>query len=136
MSIDIKQKLNGLFRKLIKFSGIGVINTAIDFLIYSLLYSVFHVDASFAHVSGYTIGTINSYFMNKYITYKGGTKDRRPEITRFIFTNALSLAISTLTIWLLTDIYYMNGYIAKLCAIIVTQGVNFTLYSFWVFRKK
>ncbi|ADQ07966.1 GtrA family protein [Caldicellulosiruptor hydrothermalis 108] len=134
--LKIHSKIEKLF-ELIKFSIVGAINTAIDFAVFFVCYSILHLDSSFSQIFGYTAGMINSFLMNKRWTFEDRTKGKKVLIKafKFGFTNVISLILS-IGVIKLSKLYLSSSIlIAKILATLCAQGVNYILYKFWVFTK-
>lgn len=134
--LKVRPKIEKLF-EIIKFSIVGVVNTAIDFVVFFVCYSILHFDSSFSQIFGYTAGMLNSFLMNKRWTFEDRTKGRKVllKAVKFGFTNVVSLLLS-IGVIKLSKLYLSNSIlIAKILATLCAQGVNYVLYKFWVFTK-
>lgn len=67
----------------IKFLIVGVINTLVGTSVMFLFYNVFHAGYWVASALNYVVGSIVSFFLNKYFTFKSGEKSLS-EVLRFI----------------------------------------------------
>lgn len=67
----------------IKFLIVGVINTLVGTSVMFVCYNVFHMGYWAASALNYIIGSIVSFFLNKYFTFKSGKKSVS-EVVRFI----------------------------------------------------
>lgn len=120
----------------IKFGLVGGMNTAVDFVVYTLLMlSGVHYLA--AQVISYTVGTVNSYVVNKLWTFKGaGSKSgNRKEFIRFVAVNLGSLLLSLVLLYALKSGLGMPALLAKLLVTGVTVIVNYAGSKLWVFRS-
>lgn len=134
--LKIHSKIEKLL-EFVKFSVVGIINTAIDFAVFFVCYSILHFDSSFSQIFGYTAGMLNSFLMNKRWTFEDRTKGRKVllKAVKFAFTNVVSLLLS-IGVIKLSKLYMSNSIlIAKILATLCAQGVNYVLYKFWVFTK-
>lgn len=130
------KKLILKLNEIIKFSAVGIINTAVDFAVFTLFLKAFNVQYLVCQVLGYSSGAINSFLMNKTWTFKANRKDKKAysEIVQFFVINLISLAASTYSMKLLSGNLHLNVYIAKVIVIFITQAINFIGYKFWVFK--
>ena len=53
-----------------KFSLVGILNTLVGFLSFHLFFYLFGWDYRFSNVLSYILGVINSFFFNKFWTFK------------------------------------------------------------------
>ena len=63
------EKLKALFVQAVKFGLVGVINTLVDYLSYTLLLFIpfFAENYVLAQIIGYSLGLCNSLVMNRYV---------------------------------------------------------------------
>lgn len=128
---------NKTFGHINKFGFVGCLNTLIDFGIFSLLNSVFGVNYIISQIISYSSGTLNSYFCNKFWTFRD-TRTRKKttsEVIQFIVVNAASLSVSIIGLSILLRDNSMNSLIAKILSMGLAQVVNFLGYRFWVFGR-
>lgn len=121
-------------RKFIRFGITGVINTAIDWGIFTFLNEAFKLDPVFSHPIGYTVSTVNSYFMNKNWTFGKRKNYNKAEALKFLTVNLISLSISTLGIYLLHNKMEINEYISKISVAFVTIIINYFGNKLFVFK--
>ncbi len=120
----------------IKFGLIGIMNTAIDFGIFTLLTMVFAIGSVISHVISYSCGVINSYFFNRTWTFQRKDKSSAAEFIKFVVVNLISLGVSSLVMYLLAEIAGLHIYISKLAAVFCSLAVNFAGSKLFVFREQ
>ncbi|MHA6534284.1 GtrA family protein [Paenibacillus sp. BAC0078] len=131
------KKLNAGFIQFLKFNAVGLLNTLIDFAVFTLLHSLGMMNTP-AQIISYSAGTANSFFWNKKVTFRDqdrGSKDSfdRMQLVRFIVLNLAVLGISVLLMHLLTDRFGVQVLIAKVLVTFVTVIINFFGSRKWVF---
>lgn len=122
----------------IRFAIVGIINTGVDFLVFTLLNETFTLDYTVCQVAGYSSGVVSSFVLNKLWTFgdqKAGKK-LALQFSQFVFVNILSLLGSLAVIRLFAGVFGLNIYIAKIFATLMAQVLNFAGYRFWVFMKR
>ena len=77
----------------IKFILVGIVNSLVGNGVMFLLYNVCGVGYTFSTISNYVVGSIVSYFLNKYYTFKQ-TKKSFKEILKFILTIAVCYIVA------------------------------------------
>ena len=77
----------------LKFLLVGVINTLVGNGVMFLLYNLCSVGYGISTAANYIVGSIVSYFLNKYYTFKQHKKSRK-EILRFIINILLCYTIA------------------------------------------
>ncbi|MEK5024418.1 MULTISPECIES: GtrA family protein [unclassified Paenibacillus] len=131
------RKLNAGFIQFLKFNAVGLLNTLIDFAVFTLLHSLGMMNTP-AQIISYSAGTANSFFWNKKVTFKDksqANKDSfdRMQLVRFIILNLVVLGISVLLMHLLTDKFGVQVLISKVLVTFVTVIINFFGSRKWVF---
>lgn len=131
------KKWNAGFIQFLKFNAVGLLNTLIDFAVFTLLHSLGMVNTP-AQIISYSAGTANSFFWNKKVTFRDKNRSSqegfdRMQLVRFIILNLVVLGISVLLMHLLTDNLGIQVLIAKVLVTFVTVIINFFGSRKWVF---
>lgn len=74
--------------KFLKFVLVGVLNTIVGMGLQFLLYNLFGVEKNIATLIGNVLGSVLSYFLNKYFTFQNTEKGWKP-----VFRFALNIAV-------------------------------------------
>lgn len=131
----IDDKVN--IEKFLKFGITGVMNTAIDWGIYTLCIEVFMMRSAWtAQFFGTVFAMANSFVVNKLWTFKKTKGFEFGELRRFLLVNAVSLGLSMVAIYILSDIVGVNKYLAKVPIAFVTIVINYFGNKLFVFREK
>ena len=109
------EKLKALFVQAVKFGLVGVINTLVDYLSYTLLLFIpfFAENYVLAQIIGYSLGLCNSLVLN-----------------------LAALAVSTGILVLTQERMQMNRYIGKAISVVGSMAVNFVGNKLLVFREQ
>jgi len=84
---------------------------------------------------GYMSGLVCSFILNRTYTFKDTEKGNTfYRIARFVFVNAISLAVGMFGIGQIAK--YVNKYIAKVLITFVTMTINYIGYKLFVFKIK
>lgn len=126
----IKSK-NGLVQ-FIKFNLVGVVNTLVDFAVFTLL-TFLGVYYMVAQVISYSCGVVNSFIMNKYWTFGVKSTPQGLEVIKFIIVNIISLGVSLAILYPLKP--HLGVFYAKIIATIFSMTVNFIGNKLWVFKR-
>jgi putative flippase GtrA len=126
-------------RKAVSFGLIGMINSAIDFGIFLLVYS--HVPDTLAgkviaNVLAWIVAVSCSYVMNSFITFaaESGRRLRWRDYLSFLTSGVAGLIANTTTVVVAS--LFMPVWAAKGLAIGASFLVNFSLSHFVVFRQR
>ncbi len=119
----------------VKFLTVGAINFFLDFGILTLLNQGFGWPLVPSNVISYSCGVVNSFFLNRFWTFK----QKRRFISRyfliFVFVNLISLGVNTLAVYILGGLYGLPNIFAKLLASVFSFTVNFAGNKLLVFNQ-
>ncbi len=137
----------------IKFGIVGVMNTLVDFIVFTLICTIFAVDkdsgsliVTVINLIAYSCGVANSYFFNTRWTFKGErNENRKKELILFIVINIISYVVNNMVLLLCKSIPAISGielfgieqfgfYVCKLIATAVGIIVNFAGNKLFVFK--
>ena len=103
--------------RLISFSGIGLINTFVDFSVYAVCVLLLSVPVIPANLIAFLTAVLGSYILNSLYTFRGlgpaGQHGRK--LSRFIAVNGIGFVISTILVAVLSP--HIGPIAAKLPAI-------------------
>lgn len=116
----------------IKFGIVGLGNTLITFIVYSILVKL-NIYYVLANIIAYFVGVINSFFWNSSWVFKKSQKDFSL-LLKFIIVNLITLAITTFVLYIGVDMLNLNKYIAQIIGTIIGILFNFTLNKLWTFK--
>ncbi|MFE4713662.1 GtrA family protein [Paenibacillus sp. NPDC056722] len=125
------------FIQFLKFNAVGLLNTLIDFAVFTLLHSL-GVMYGLAQVFSYSAGTANSFILNKKVTFRDSNRSGnngfdRIQLLKFIILNLTVLGISLLLMQVLTDRFGVQVLLSKVLVTFVTVVINFFGSRKWVF---
>jgi putative flippase GtrA len=124
---------HGIGAQFFRFLSVGVLNTAVQYVVFALLYRVAHVNYLIASAAGYCLGMINSYFLNRRWTFASGNAAVAREAARFVTVNLLALGTNTALLFLLVSTQNVRPLFAQIWAIAGSLIVNFLLNRLWTF---
>jgi putative flippase GtrA len=137
---------SNLRRQLIRFAMVGGLNTAIDLVILNALLWLFPTQDTLLllvyNSLAYLTGAVNSFFLNKYWTFRNGEKTNRGQVLRFSVTTLAGVTCNNVILWLVST--YIHPLIAntsvwanisKIIAIGGTVLISFVGMRLWVFVK-
>ncbi len=124
-------------RQLILFGMVGVINTAVDYIFYSLFLTFTPLEVGSCQAVGFIAGLINSFIMNRLFTFKDGVTTKiESQIPRFLIVNGISLGLSIVCLELLVNNLGLNPYLAKIPITMLVLFINYFGYKLFVFKVK
>ena len=125
-----------MLKQFIKFSLVGLLNTAIHYGIFISLYDFLGVYHLFASGIGFCFAMTNSYVINKRWTFQSRGSDVRGEFVRFFIVNLISLSINLGSMAVLVELFLIHPPVAQFVTIGLTLAVNFLGNRFWTFKVK
>lgn len=122
--------------KALSFALVGLINTAVDAVIFFLLLGTVTSSLIVANVGAWLIAVSGSYVMNSYTTFSAetGGKLRLKDYAGFVGSGIVAVIATTTTLVIAAK--FMPVWAAKGLAILVSFAVNFSITHFVVFRPR
>ncbi len=135
-------------KQFVKFFVVGIINTAIDFMVLNLEMALTGITSGpymfVLNSISFSVATINSFFMNKRWTFEDKeNKESGIKFSQFLIVSVIGItinggivyAITSFTTPLLGMSPQLWANVAKLFATVVSLIWNFLGYKFIVFKK-
>ena len=157
------RKLETLWQ-LIKFGLVGVSNTIVSYVVYSMCYFVLHTNVHVANITGFIISVLNAYFwQSRFVFRESGDGEHRvwwqvliktyisyafsglilTEILLFLWINVLNIGqyLTPLANWLAGFGIKMAPEdlavsLAPFINMVFTIPINFCINKFWAYRQK
>lgn len=131
-------------RQMLRFGLVGVLNTAIDLLALNALLFLFPTKSTVLLLAynsfAYSLGAVNSFFLNKYWTFKQKRPTTQGELVRFATTTLLGIVWSNAILWLASHVLHpmianpvLWANASKVLAIGGTVLISFLGMRLWVF---
>ncbi len=120
--------------KRIRFLFVGGLNTAVGYGFYALFISI-GLDPYVATTLSTVLGVINSYFWNKYFTFRQPKKSLS-EILRFVLVYAISYGANLGLVYVFIDMLGMNSYLSGVICLFVTTIVSYVGHNFFSFKNR
>jgi putative flippase GtrA len=122
--------------KAVSFGLVGVVNSAVDFGVFSLAYYFIGLPIILANIVAWAVAVTGSYIMNSLTTFahESGRELRFKAYAGFVVSQVAGLVANTTTVFVAS--YFMPVLVGKLLAIGASFLVNFSLSHFIVFRRR
>lgn len=131
-------------KQVLRFGVVGCFNTALDVLILDSLFWLFPTRNSglllVENAIAYSVGALNSFFFNKYWTFRCAGPARRREVARFALTTLAGMAVNSLLLWVMSSLLHpvflsavLWANVSKLFAIGGTVSISYLGMRLWVF---
>ena len=124
--------------KAISFALVGLVNSVVDFSVFSFGYYYLVLPIVVANAMAWVIAVTGSYILNSTITFahESGRKLSPKGYVSFALSQVAGFIANTGTVWCLVELLHLPAWAAKVAAIAVSFGVNFSLSHFVVFRAR
>ena len=145
---ELLAKIFKIFRQIVRFGEIGVLNTFIDFGVLNLLIWITGITGGMAiaplNAASFICATTNSYFWNRVWTFGKKESATGKEFTQFLIISGIGIVINTGIIVIGTSLIsplfglspaaWTN--VMKMIATFISMVWNFLGYKLWVFKVK
>ena len=124
--------------KALSFGIVGLVNSAIDFAVFSFAYYYLELPIVAANTLAWIVAVTGSYVMNSTITFaaESGRQLGLKRYFGFALSQVAGFLANTATVWCLVELVHIPAWAAKVVAIAVSFAVNFSLSHFVVFRAQ
>ncbi|MDY0410263.1 GtrA family protein [Virgibacillus soli] len=109
----------------IKFAIVGCVNTVNYYGIYLLCLHVFHFHYFYAHIIGFILSMIGSFFLNVYFTYR--VKPTWKKFLQFPLTQVVNTVVSTALLFILVEMAHISSSLAPIIAMFFTVPITFVV---------
>ncbi|MGC7871428.1 GtrA family protein [Desulfosporosinus sp. SYSU MS00001] len=121
-------------QEFLKFCIVGVLNSAIDFAVFAMIYA-WGIPLLPAHTLSYSCGVMNSFLLNQKWTFKESVQQQSiRQLVQFIVLNLVTLSLTYgLLLWVHTT-WGFSMLVSRLFSIAGSVVINFLGSRLWVFR--
>jgi putative flippase GtrA len=129
--------LRALLIQIFRFGIVGLSNTAISYIIYSVLVYI-GLHYIIASITAFVISVLNSFFWNNKYVFKKDEEQKRNIIHTLIKTyisyGFTGLILQNILLFLFIDIFHISKYLAPFFGLVITIPLNFILNKKWAFQ--
>ena len=130
----MNEKKNSIIQ-LVKYNIVGVLNTAVDFVVYQII-TYFGLNYAVAQCISYSCGILNSYFFNSRWTFNSKDNKDKQEFVKFVAVNLISLGISVLLLKVCYNVFdIQSNFWSKAIVTPIVMIINFLGSKLFVFKK-
>lgn len=135
--IEMSENKWNTFLQLIKFSFVGVSNTAISYITYLVVCLIgfnFHI----GNILGFVVSVLNSFYWNNKYVFSAHEDEQRTWwkalVKTFISYAFSGLILTELLLILWIEILHVSQFIAPLINLVITIPINFFMNKLWAFK--
>lgn len=121
------------FHRLIEYGVCGVINTAVNWTIFALLYLLAGLPAYISHGLGFIAGSVCGYTLNSRFTFHEGKGRTKAQAVQYVGIDAVLFVSSSGLMKLMEDMDW-NVWLVEIGLTAVFALIHYVLYKFLVFR--
>jgi putative flippase GtrA len=122
-----------LVAQFIKFGLVGVSNTLITFLLFTLLVKVFGVWYLAASGIGFAAGAVNGYLLNRRWTFRGHAGGAVTAV-RWVIVQACGLLLNLGLVYLFVSEAALDKLVGQALATVLVVVIAFSVNRRWTFR--
>ena len=125
------------YKNFILYVGFGIITTAINIILYWLLYNILDVSNVPSNIIAWIGAVIFAFLTNKNLVFGSSSWDKKTvinELWKFFGARLATGGIDLLIMFVFVDIWQFNGLLIKIIANIVVIILNFILSKLIVFK--
>jgi putative flippase GtrA len=122
-----------LLIQFVKFGIVGISNTLLTFVVYTLLLKVFGVWYLAASAIGFSVGAVNGFLLNRRWTFSGHVGDALTPV-RWTVVQCCGLGINLGLLYLFVHEAAIDKLIAQAFATAAVTLITFTANRAWTFR--
>lgn len=120
-------------KELLTFSCIGLVNTAVDLMVFFSAIALLEAGNTAANIIAWFVAVPLSYALNSYLTFgKPLNLLNLSDLIKFMLSGVAGLVVATITLLALSS--FTGVIVAKLASILVGLVFNFTLAKYFVFN--
>lgn len=120
-----------------RYATIGVVNTALDFGMYTGLtrgFDFWREHFLLANALVFIIVVTWSFFWNKRWAFKNREQKHATQYTKFVFATLGGIAIAEGGLFAGVDLFGIHDIVSKVIAAPLVVAWNFSAYRFWAFK--
>ncbi|MBM7662982.1 putative flippase GtrA [Bacillus mesophilus] len=123
---------NDFSLKFIKYSIVGVVNTAIYFISMFLLVEIVGIEPVVGSAMSFIVMTIFSFTLNKMYTFGGDFTTTK--LVRFFIVSTLGFVLNYMIMFSIVTLLNFHYFWGELVTVLVIPLLNFSLNYFWTFK--
>ncbi len=117
--------MKGISQEFIRFIVVGIINTANYYLCYLCFHELLNISYMMAHLAGFALSFVISFFLNSYFTFK--VKPTLAKFLQFPLSQLFNIAVSSVLVYLFVEYFLIDSTIAPILSVFITVPLTFII---------
>lgn len=130
----LDSRLSGHFLEGVRFVLVGVLNTIVGYGTIFILQNFVGMDYRLANAGGYALGLINSFFWNKFWTFRS-KRHLKQEIIPFLIVFGICYLLNLGSLILFVERFGIHEDIAQALSMAIYTLCGWLGNKFWTFRS-
>ena len=132
---ELIKKLFFKLKRFITYGIVGIINTLVDYGVFSLLYSLIGAPISLSQAVGYMSGSVCGYILNSNITFREGKGRTKAQFLQYFVVDLALAGLSSAAMHYFEGLG-INAYLVKICMTVIMTLLHYVIFKHLIFRIK
>lgn len=129
-----KANLKSELLRIVKFSFVGVANTALDYLVFLVCFYWLSFPILLANFCAFCLAVCLSFYLNSKFTFSDMSEGNNAgRLAKFFLVACTAFLAATAAVYYLSG--FMPVYLAKIASIVVSLALNYGLSRLLVFKS-
>lgn len=126
------------YQHLLMYTLFGGLTTAVDLIVYYILYNLFAVHYLAAQTVSWVVAVLFAYFTNKRYVFASDARGRAMlvEMIKFISGRLFSFGVQTVCLALLVEVAHWGENIVRLPVLVIVTILNYVVSRVLVFDRQ
>lgn len=133
--MELIKKLVHRFKRFITYGIVGILNTLVDYALFTAAYKLFELSAGVSQAIGYLTGSVCGYLLNSNITFSEGKGRTKAQFAQYLGVDVVLGGVSSFLMEYLEGLG-ANAYLVKIAITAAVMVVHYIIHKYIVFRIK
>jgi putative flippase GtrA len=133
LALALRHPRASVLIQFVKFGIVGISNTLLTFIVYTILLKGFGVFYLVASAIGFIVGATNGFLLNRRWTFREHVGDAFTPV-RWAIVQSCGLAINEVLLYLLVHDAHVDKLLAQALATVVVTVTTFIANRAWTFK--
>ena len=134
--LNMKSKIIDTTWQFLKYCISGGIGAGIDFSLFSLLVTFFHIEYLISNVISFSLGTIVVCYMQKNWTFQYSSNDKAQLYSKYLLSIGIIFLLNTLLLIFFVEQFHFGEIPAKFSQVILSSVIGYLVQKSFVFTER